>query len=101
MQEEQREPGTHFQRMCQVPLVTCILFCYTKITKNSVYLLEDTLQNSTPCDTPSVVLKSKNIALMVKVCIASFKMIGELHCKSFVLACALKRAGCLHQQVLF
>jgi len=35
--EEEREPGTH---MRQVPLVTCILLCYTKITVNSVYLLK-------------------------------------------------------------
>ena len=32
--EEEREPGTHCSRMCQVPLVTCILLCYTKITVN-------------------------------------------------------------------
>ena len=29
--EEEREPGTHCLRMCQVPLVTCILLHYTKI----------------------------------------------------------------------
>ena len=32
--EEERQPGTHCLRMCQVPLVTCILLCYTKITVN-------------------------------------------------------------------
>ena len=36
--EEEREPGTHCSRMRQVPLVTCILLRYTKITVNSVYL---------------------------------------------------------------
>ena len=30
--EEEREPGTHFSCMRQVPLVTCILLRYTKIT---------------------------------------------------------------------
>ena len=39
--EEEREPGTHCLCMHQVPLVTCILLCYTKITVNSVHLLED------------------------------------------------------------
>ena len=38
--EEEREPGTHCSRMCQVPLVTCILLCCTKITVNSAYLLK-------------------------------------------------------------
>ena len=32
--EEEREPGTHCLRMCQVPLVTCILLRYSKITIN-------------------------------------------------------------------
>ena len=32
--EEEREPGTHCSRMRQVPLVTCILLRYTKITVN-------------------------------------------------------------------
>ena len=32
--EEEREPGTHCLRMCQVPLVTCPLLRYTKITVN-------------------------------------------------------------------
>ena len=32
--EEEREPGTHCLRMRQVPLVTCILLRYTKITVN-------------------------------------------------------------------
>ena len=32
--EEEREPGTHCSRMHQVPLVTCILLRYTKITVN-------------------------------------------------------------------
>ena len=36
--EEKREPGTHCLHMRQVPLVTCILLRYTKITVNSVYL---------------------------------------------------------------
>ena len=36
--EEEREPGTHCSRMRQVPLVTCILLRYTKITVTSVYL---------------------------------------------------------------
>ena len=36
--EEEREPGTHCSRMRQVPLVTCILLRYTKITATSVYL---------------------------------------------------------------
>ena len=38
--EEEREPGTHCSHMRQVPLVTCILLRYTKITVNSVYLLK-------------------------------------------------------------
>ena len=37
--EEEREPGTHCSRMCQVSLVICILLCCTKITVNSAYLL--------------------------------------------------------------
>ena len=32
--EEEREPGIHCSRMRQVPLVTCILLRYTKITVN-------------------------------------------------------------------
>ena len=32
--EEERESGTHCSRMRQVPLVTCILLRYTKITVN-------------------------------------------------------------------
>ena len=32
--EEEREPGTHCLRICQVPLVTCILLHYTKINGN-------------------------------------------------------------------
>ena len=36
--EEEREPGIHCSRMRQVPLVTCILLRYTKITVTSVYL---------------------------------------------------------------
>ena len=32
--EEEREPGTHCLRMRQIPLVTCILLRYTKITVN-------------------------------------------------------------------
>ena len=31
---EEREPGAHCSRKCQVPLVTCILFRYTKIMVN-------------------------------------------------------------------
>ena len=38
MWEEERGPGTHCSHMRQVPLVTCILLHYTKITVNSVYL---------------------------------------------------------------
>ena len=37
---KEREPGTHCWHMCQVPLVTCILLRYTKITVNSVYLVK-------------------------------------------------------------
>ena len=32
--EEEREPGMHCLRMRQIPLVTCILVHYTKITVN-------------------------------------------------------------------
>ena len=32
--EEEKEPGTHCSCMRQVPLVTCILFHYTKIMVN-------------------------------------------------------------------
>ena len=35
---EEREPGAHCSRKCQVPLVTCILFRYTKIMVNFFYL---------------------------------------------------------------
>ena len=38
--EEEREPGTHYLCMCQVPIVTCILLHYTKIMVNTVYLLK-------------------------------------------------------------
>ena len=38
--EEEREPGIHCSRMCQVPLATCILLRCTKIAVNSVYLLK-------------------------------------------------------------
>ena len=34
VEEEEREPGTHCSHMRQVPLVTCILLRYTKITVN-------------------------------------------------------------------
>ena len=27
--EKEREPGTHCLGMCQVPLLTCIVLCYT------------------------------------------------------------------------
>ena len=34
-----KRAGTHCSHMCQVPMVTCMLLRYTKITDNSVYLL--------------------------------------------------------------
>ena len=46
--EEEREPGTHCSHMCQVPLVTCILLCYSKITVKSVYLLKGRTSSSPP-----------------------------------------------------
>ena len=38
--EEEREPGTRCSHIRQVPFITCILLCYTKITVDSVYLLK-------------------------------------------------------------
>ena len=32
--EEEREPGTYCLHMCQVPLLTCLLLCYTNINVN-------------------------------------------------------------------
>ena len=77
--EEEREPGTHCSRMRQVPLVTCILLRYTKITVNFCLLLKATLHSYTACGTHTSDFEVKNnIALMVTICIASFEVIGEL-----------------------
>ena len=78
--EEEREPGTHCSRMRQVPLVTCILLCYTlKLRSISTYLLKAALHSYTPCGTHTSDFEVKNnIALMVTVCIASFEAIGEV-----------------------
>ena len=74
--EEEREPGTHCSRIRQVPLVNYILLRYTKI---SAYLLKAALHSDTPCGkhTSDFEVKS-NIPLTVTVCIALFKVIGEL-----------------------
>ena len=65
--------------MHQVPLVTCILLCYTKITVNFCLPAE---WLHTPCETPlSGFEVSNNVALMVTVYIVSFKVIGELQIK--------------------
>lgn len=43
-------PGVYCLRMCEVPMVTCILLCYTKIMTNfSLPAEKKTLQGCTPC----------------------------------------------------
>ena len=82
--EEEKEPGTHCSRMRQVPLVTCILLRYTKITVNFCLLAEwlQCRDNYTPCETHTGSFEVRNnITLMVTVCIASFKTIGKLQRK--------------------
>ena len=80
MGEEEREPGTHCLHMRQVPLVTCILLRYTKITVN--FCLPAKRPHCIvilPVGHIRAVLKFKtNIALPVTICIASFEAIGEL-----------------------
>ena len=62
--EEEREPGTHCSRMRQVPLVTCILLRYTKITVNFCLPAERPHCIVTlPVGHIRVVLKSKTISL--------------------------------------
>ena len=62
--------------MRQVPLVTCILFHYTKITVNFCLPAERPhCMVILPVGHIRAVLKSKTI---VTVCIASFEAIGEL-----------------------
>ena len=62
--EEEREPGTFCSCMHQVPLVTCILLCYTKINGNFCL----------PAERPHCRVWN-NIALTVHVtvCIASLR----------------------------
>ena len=68
--------------MYQVPLVTCILLRYTKITVNSVYLLKGhTAWLYSLWDSYRQFLGQKHIASMVTVCIASFEAIGALQRK--------------------
>ena len=71
---------THCSHMRQVPLVTCILLCYTKIMGSiSVYPLKGCTTCYTPCETHMGGFEVKNdIALTVTVCIALFKAISEL-----------------------
>ena len=62
--------------MRQVPLVTCILL---KLRPISAYLLKAALHSYTSCGTHTSDFDVKNnIAFKVTVCIASFKVIGEL-----------------------
>ena len=49
--EEEREPGTHYSCIHQVPLVTCIVLRYSKITVNAVYPLKSELHGYTPSET--------------------------------------------------
>ena len=73
--EEEREPGTHCSCMRQVPLVTCILLRYTKIMVNFCLPPERPhCMVILPVGHIWAILKSKTIS----VCIASFKVIGEL-----------------------
>ena len=83
--EEEIKPDTHCLRMHQVPLVTCILFHFTKITV-SFYL---------PAERPywMVILPvghvcgtevRNNITLTGTVCIALFAVISELQRKDCV-----------------
>ena len=88
--EEEREPSTHCLRMCQVPLVTCILLRYTKIMVNfclpaegrtaQLYSLWDTYEQFWS--------KKNNITLTVTVCNASFQVIGELQKEGLCQSCA-------------
>ena len=62
--EEEREPGTHCSRMRQVPLVTCILLRYTKITVNFCLPPERShCMVILPVGHIRAVLKSKTISL--------------------------------------
>ena len=62
--EEEREPGTHCSHMCQVPMVTCILLRYTKITVNFCLPAERPHCIVTlPVGHIRAVLKSKTISL--------------------------------------
>ena len=78
VREEEREPGTHCSCMWKVPLVTCILLHYIKITVNSVYLLKGhTAWLYSLWDSYRRFWSQNNIALMVTVCIASFEVMGN------------------------
>ena len=62
--EEEREPGTHCSRMRQVPLVTCLLLRYTKITVNFCLPPERShCMVTLPVGQIRAVLKSKTISL--------------------------------------
>ena len=85
--EEERQPGTHCLSMCQVPLAICILLCYTKIMIN--FCLPAERQGSSPYETHRSCFEVKNnIALTVMVCIALFKMIGEIQSEKLCQSCA-------------
>ena len=58
--EEEREPGTHCLQKPKVPLVTCIILCYTKITVNFCLPSERPLL---PMRLIKAVVKSKTISL--------------------------------------
>ena len=62
--EEEREPGIHCSRMRQVPLVTCTLLRYTKITVNFCLPPERShCMVILPVGHIRAVLKSKTISL--------------------------------------
>ena len=61
--EEEREPGTHCSRMRQVPLVTCVLLRYTKISNFCLPPERPHCMVILPVGHIRAILKSKTISL--------------------------------------
>ena len=65
--QEEREPGTHCSRMRWVPLITCIILRYTKITVNSCLPAERPHRThcivTLPVGHTQAVLKSQTISI--------------------------------------
>ena len=85
--------NTDCSLMCQLPLVTCILLCYTKIM---VYFCLPAGRPHcwAPCEANMGGFEVRNnIALMITVCIALFKAIGELQKEKTSVTCPSVQLG--------